>query len=199
MSESENSGEGLRTAPDRRRRKDQPVAENPDVHLDAPQLKLDEVKLNLLKILEVEIKGLDAELLLDVDLENLVGLLNRVVDTLGETLGDDKGAVRSLIEAGTKRLAQNNGGGSANEEGTLGQALDAAKRALMPSEEASDGSPEDHSDGSSSDDEANQQTHNVRYAVNETGDIIQTTLNDAGEVLDEEILGHVSDLRAERE
>ena len=80
---SESSTEENRPDTEQRnRRKDQPATKDPDIHLDVPQLKADEISLNLLGILDADIKGLDTELLLEADLDNLVDLLKRVVGAL---------------------------------------------------------------------------------------------------------------------
>ncbi len=204
MSEEGNSDKSQSPSPNNRvpnrvSRKDRPVTDNPDVHLDAPQLKVEELNLNLLKILNVEVKGLETELLLEADLQNLVGLLKRVVDALErgiDALEDGEDSASDVIEAlgRTIRTAtggsySDSGGDSGDGGGTGGgssarQALESVKNALD--------SYDDYDDGSS--DKGEQ---NTRYEVDDNGDITRLTLNEAGEVMEEEIMGNVSELSGE--
>ena len=207
MSEEGNSDESQSTSPNNRvpnrvSRKDRPVTDNPDVHLDAPQLKVEELNLNLLNILNVEVKGLETELLLEVDLQNLVGLLRRVVDALErgiDALEDGEDSASDVIEALGRTIRAATGGsysGSSSASGAGGgdgggssarQALESVKNALD--------SYDDYDDGSSGTSDKGEQ--NTRYEVDDNGDITKLTLNESGEVLEEEIMGNVSELSGE--
>lgn len=182
MSEDGNPDEGQGPASDRMRRKDRPVTDNPDVHLDAPQLKVDELNLSLLGILTADIKGLDTELLLEADLENLVSLLKRIVDALE----DDEDSASDMIEALGRAIGVATGRsypvGSGDGAGSPRQALEAVKHALDSYGERSSA----EGDGS------------MRYEVDANGEITRITLNEAGEVTDEQIVGNVSELSGER-
>ena len=210
MSEEGNSDESQSPSPNNRvpnrvSRKDRPVTDNPDVHLDAPQLKVEELNLNLLKILNVEVKGLETELLLEADLQNLVGLLKRVVDVLErgiDALEDGEDSASDVIEALGRTIraatggsysgssgAGGDGGGAGGGEGdsTARQALESVKNALD--------SYDDYDDGSSGTSGKGEQ--NTRYEVDDNGDITRLTLNESGEVMEEEIMGNVSELSGE--
>ena len=211
MSEEGNSDESQSPSPNNRvpnrvSRKDRPVTDNPDVHLDAPQLKVEELNLNLLNILNVEVKGLETELLLEVDLQNLVGLLKRVVDALErgiDALEDGEDSASDVIEALGRTIRAATGGsysGSSSASGDSGgdgggdgggssarQALESVKNALD--------SYDDYDDGSSGTSDKGEQ--NTRYEVDDNGDITRLTLNESGEVMEEEIMGNVSELSGE--
>ncbi len=147
MSEEGNSDKSQSPSPNNRvpnrvNRKDQPVTDNPDIHLDAPQLKVEELNLNLLKILNVEVKGLETELLLEADLQNLVGLLKRVVDALEKGIdaledGEDSAsdvieALGRTIRAATGGSYSDSGGASGDDGGAGGGADDSRKRPKRP-------------------------------------------------------------------
>ncbi|MDN5698421.1 MAG: hypothetical protein L0G70_10665, partial [Rubrobacter sp.] len=83
MNDESNQEDQIHTE-QRDRRKHQPATKDPDIHLDVPQLEAEEISLSLLGILKADIKGLDTELLLDADLDNLVDLLKRVIQALDE-------------------------------------------------------------------------------------------------------------------
>ncbi len=70
------------------------VVEEPDLLLDAPQLKAEEIRLDLAKVLKLEIKNLEAELLLEANLKGVVSVLEELVSVIGE----NPEIVRSLIE-----------------------------------------------------------------------------------------------------
>lgn len=128
MTGGENSNDGSSLDSGRTRRKDRPVTDNPDVHLDAPHLKVEELNLNLLGILTAEVKGLETELLLEADLENLVGLLRRVVDALE----DDEDSASEMIESLGRAIRAATGGsyseGAGNGTGSTREALEAVKK-----------------------------------------------------------------------
>lgn len=64
---------------------DDPVAQGAvDLLLDARQLKVEEIKLGLANLLSLELKNLEAELLLKADLEEVVTVLRHLVSTLEE-------------------------------------------------------------------------------------------------------------------
>lgn len=175
MGENRNTSEDSSKDSGITRRKDRPVTDNPDVHLDAPQLKIDELNLSLLGILNVEVKGLETELLLEADLQNLIGLLRRVVDALE----DDESSASEMVEALGRAVRAASGGSYSGENVNGGrsvrQVLEAAKNALDSYDEGPSG-------------------QGVRHEVDANGDVTRITLDEAGEVASEEILGNVSEL-----
>lgn len=164
----------------------------PDVLLDAPQLKVDELNLDLLKILKLEVKGLEAELNLRVDLSNLVGLLNRVVDTVG----GNRDALQALIDTLGNTLKE------AGSEDDLSKVVEAANGG---SEADGDGmatarTPGETVRGSSLLREStSDRGRSMRRSVNESGDVIEATLDEAGEVMGEKIAGNVANFLVEEE
>ncbi len=165
---------------ERNRRKDQPATKDPDIHLDVPQLKADEISLNLLGILDADIKGLDTELLLEADLDNLVDLLKRVVEAL-----DDEESGGSGLAGTIGKLVGSVARGASGKDEDVGQALDTLKSKLGPESGG-------ETNGSSS--EMDHGGQSVSHTVAENGDIIKATFDENGEVLDEEVVGNVSDL-----
>lgn len=153
-------------------RKDRPVVEAPDVHLDTPRLKVDELNLNLLGILTAEIKGLDTELLLEADLTSLVGLLERIVDALE----NDEASATDMVEALGREIRSSPTGSS-----TSGGVLETVKNALASSRGGGAG-------------ENGSVRQEIRHEVGQGGEVFRVTLDENGEVLEEEILGNVSDL-----
>lgn len=154
------------------------------------------MNLNLLNILSVEGKGLETELLLEADLQNLVDLLKRVVDVLERGVGaleNGEDSISDIIEALGRAIRTARGGSysgansaviATDSDGSpVKQALEAAKQAL-----------ESYEDRSSSEGE-----QSTRYEVDQNGDITKLTLNEAGEVIQEEIVGNVSELSEESE
>lgn len=180
----ESNEENPQDAEHKDRRKDQPATKDPDIHLDVPQLKADEIRLNLLGLLDADVQGLDAELLLEADLDNLVDLLRRVVEALDEEESSGSGlsdTLGKLLGSAARRASGKDGG--TDEE--VGQALDTL-RSKLGSESGG------KTNGSSS--EVNDGGQSVSHTVAGNGDILKATLNEYGEVLDEEIVGNVSDL-----
>ena len=184
---SESSTEENRPDTEQRnRRKDQPATKDPDIHLDVPQLKADEISLNLLGILDADIKGLDTELLLEADLDNLVDLLKHVVEALDDGEEDGGSGLSDTLSKLVGSAAQ--GASGKSEDGTgqeAGQTLDE-----LGSKLGSEGGG--NVNGDSSETEASGQS--VSHTVAKNGDILKATLDENGEVIDEEIVGNVSDL-----
>ena len=178
----ENNEENPQGGEERNRRKDQPATSDPDVHLDVPQLKADEIRLNLLGILDADIKGLDTELLLEADLGSLVDLLKRVV----EALDDDEEDGGSGLSDTLGKLIGSAARGASGKDGDAGQTLDKLKSTL--------GSQGGGKTNGSSSEVNGGDGQSVSHTVSENGDIIKATLDENGEVLDEEIVGNVSDL-----
>lgn len=74
----------------------QSVVENPDLLLDAPQLKAERIRLDLAKVLTLEINGLEAELLLEANLEGVVSILEELVEVVGENPEILRGLLETL-------------------------------------------------------------------------------------------------------
>lgn len=183
MNDESNQEDQIQTE-QRDRRKHQPATKDPDIHLDVPQLEAEEISLSLLGILKADIKGLDTELLLDADLDNLVDLLKRVIQALDEDDEESGGSgladtLERLIGSAAKGAS---GGGAEDQSEKISQMLETLR---------SQGGG--HANGASSESEAGD-GQSVSHTVAENGDILKATFDENGEVLDEEIVGNVSDL-----
>ena len=155
-------------APERSARRDEPdvVLDIPKLHVDEIDLKLDELKarvaleaqvLDLLRLdagvdaelrgVGLQIKGVDAEALLKVRLENLTVILDRVMNTidrnpqllerLTDRLGDALGGIAE--GAGTAVGELGRGAGSAVEE--IGGGVGGVAHALAPDPTRGNGGP----------------------------------------------------------
>ncbi|KPC69570.1 hypothetical protein ADL35_41675, partial [Streptomyces sp. NRRL WC-3753] len=118
------------------------TSEDPDVHLDVPQLHVDEIDLqveelrakvslqaevlSLLKLnvgadvelsgVELDIKGVDAQALLNVRLDNVAAIIGRVLATI-----DRNPQILEQITAGLGATAENLGAGAGTAVGELGE------------------------------------------------------------------------------
>jgi hypothetical protein len=201
--------------------------DEPDVLLDVPVLKVEEINLtveglrahvavlaelaDLVKLsvgadvaldkVELEIKGVEAQALLKVRLEQVRAILEKALDTIGEnpeilqslvrtvdrTLGEVGGAAREAVGEGgavseaTQRVGEATGqavgqvGQTANE--AVGQVTDQAGNLLEET--------------------VNEAGQTVQRVVDESGSVVERTLNESGEVLDEAVVGDASDTGSE--
>lgn len=150
------------------------LGEKSDLLLDAPQLKVDKLNLRIAKVLDLEIEGLETQLCLEADLENVVSLLNRLVSVIG----DNPEVLQNLLD-------------------TLREAIATASEAV---EEAADETGDEMGDASGSGpdrprtESGDEFGRTVRHEVDRGGDIITTVLDEDGEVLDEQITGNLEEL-----
>ncbi|MBA2693645.1 MAG: E3 binding domain-containing protein [Rubrobacter sp.] len=87
--------------------------------LDARQLKIEEVNLEISGLLDIEIKNLEAELTLDLDLDKLTVVLGRILEAVDEN-PESLRSVLETVESGVKNAAKD---GEAE-----GEATEAAER-----------------------------------------------------------------------
>lgn len=150
------------------------LGEKSDLLLDAPQLKVDKLNLRIAKVLDLEIEGLETQLCLEADLENVVSLLNRLVSVIG----DNPEVLQNLLD-------------------TVREAIATASEAV---EEAADETGDEMGDASGSGpdrprtESGDEFGRTVRHEVDRGGDIITTVLDEDGEVLDEQITGNLEEL-----
>ena len=137
------------------------AVEDPDLLLDAPQLKAGEIRLELAKVLNLEIEGLEAELFLEANLKGVVSVLEELVSVIGE----NPKILRSLLETIRRSLE------------TVGEVVE---ETVADSEDGTGGSAEEPADVSGQD---------IQRTVDEDGDIIQRRLDEDGRVLGEEVVG----------
>ena len=199
----------------------------PDVLLDVPVLKVDEIDLtveglrahvavlaelaDLVKLsvgadveldkVELTIKGVDAQVLLKVRLEQVRAILDKALTTIGEnpeilqslvqtvdrTLGEVGGAAREAVGEGgaVSRLA----GGVGDAAGqAVGQVSQTANEAV--------GQVADQA-GRLLEETVNQAGQTVQRVVDESGSVVERTLNESGEVLDEAVVDDASDSGSE--
>jgi hypothetical protein len=182
----------------------------PDVLLDVPVLTVEEIDLkveglrahvavlaelaDLVKLsvgadvsldkVELTIKGVEAQVLLKVRLEQVRAILDKALTTIGENPEILQSLVRTVDRTlgevgGTAREAVGEGGAVSQLTGGVGEATqrvgDAAGQAV------------------------GQVGQTVQRVVDESGDVIERTLNESGEVLEEAPVGDASDAGSEEE
>jgi ElaB/YqjD/DUF883 family membrane-anchored ribosome-binding protein len=167
----------------------------PDVLLDVPVLKVEEINLtveglrahvavlaelaDLVKLsvgadvsldkVELEIKGVEAQALLKVRLEQVRAILDKALSTIGE----NPEILQSLVRTVNRTLGQV--GQTANE--AVGQVADQV--------------------GSLLEESVNEAGQTVQRVVDESGSVVERTLNESGEVLDEAVVGDASNADSE--
>jgi hypothetical protein len=166
--------------------------EDPDVFLDVPVLKVEEINLELkdlrahvslradlanlvnvnvgvdayLDEVKLEIKGVEAQALLKVRLDRVLDTFDRALETIDnnpEILGGLLGTGSTGESASNDAETPSQGGGA-----SLGETTDEAGRT-------------------------------VQRSVDEAGDLVETTLDDSGAVTDEKVTGSLEDLSVEEE
>lgn len=144
--------------------KDPGVRSDTDLSLDAQQLRLDGVELSLANILTLKVERLEAELVLNADLEELAGLLQDLVSSLGDN--------PELLQNLTRSL-------TTTVEGVTEAATDSAE----PNEEEEP--PEDTGD---------EEPQEVRLTADEEGNLIETYFDEDGQITGERTKGSLEDL-----
>lgn len=135
-----------------------------DLMLDAQQLRVEGVSLSLAGILNVEIEHLEAELVLEADLEEVAGLLRQLVSTLGE----NPDLLQNLLQSLTTTV-----------EGVTEAATDDTE----PAEEAG-----------SSGGAAEGEVQEARLTVDEEGSVVETSFDKNGQITGEETVGSLEDM-----
>lgn len=175
------------TAPEQEYGDQAKSGEDPDVLLDVPVLNIEELNLELkdlrahislraeladlvsvnvgvdayLDEVKLEIKGVEAQVLLKVSLERVLETFNRALETIDHN---------PEILGGKPRATPNS-----------------AEGANLPPDSTPLGETTDEAG------------HKVRRSVDMSGDLMDTTLDDSGEVTDEVVTGSVEDLPVEQE
>jgi hypothetical protein len=199
----------------------------PDVLLDVPLLKVEEINLkveglrahvavlaelaDLVKLsvgadvgldkVELEIKGVEAQALLKVRLEQVRAILDKALTTIGEnpeilqslvrtvdrTLGEVGGTAREAVGEGgaVSRLTEDVGEAAGQAVGQVGQTANQAV-----------GQVTDQA-GSVLKETVNETGQTVQRVVDESGSVVERTLNESGEVLDEDLVGEASEADSE--
>ena len=202
----------------------------PDVLLDVPVLKVEEINLtveglrahvavlaelaDLVKLsvgadvsldkVELEIKGVEAQALLKVRLEQVRAILDKALSTIGEnpeilqslvrtvdrTLGEVGGAAREAVGEGGAVSQLTEGVGEATQR--VGDAAGQAVGQVGQRANQAVGQVTDQA-GHLLEETVNEAGQTVQRVVDESGSVVERTLNESGEVLDEALVGDASD------
>lgn len=183
-------------------------SDEPDVLLDVPVLNIDEINLevedlkahvslraelaDLVKInvgidvhlgkVNLEIKGVEAQALLKVRLEKILGTLDRALEAIEKTPQILDGAVRSVSQT-----AQEDAGQMAQRtEGTTRQGSEPTERADRaagsPPDETGDEAASEFADLQIEEEYVDGQGRIVERARDESGNIVEKTLDEEGNV-----------------
>ena len=205
-------------------------SDEPDVLLDVPVLKVEEITLkveglrahvsvmaelaDLVKLsvgadvgldkVELTIKGVEAQALLKVRLEQVRAILDKALTTIGEnpeilqslgqtvdrTVGEVGGAAREAVGEGDAVSQLSEGVGEATQRvgGAAGQAVGQVGQTANQAV----GQVTDQA-GSLLEETVDEAGRTVQRVVDESGSVVETTLNESGEVLDEAIVGDASE------
>ena len=210
--------------------------DEPDVLLDVPVLKVEEIDLmveglrahvavlaelaDLVKLsvgadigldkVELTIKGVEAQALLKVRLEQVRAILDKALTTIGEnpeilqslvrtvdrTLGEVGGAAREAVGEGgaVSQLTQGVGEATQRVGDAAGQAVgQVGQTANQAIEQVTEQA------GSVLEETVDEAGRTVQRVVDESGGVIERTLNESGEVLDESVVGDASEANSEGE
>jgi hypothetical protein len=211
-------------------------SDEPDVLLDVPVLKVDEINLtveglrahvavlaelaDLVKLsvgadvsldkVELEIKGVEAQVLLKVRLEQVRAILDKALTTIGEnpeilqslvrtvdrTLGEVGGVAREAVGEGGAVSQLTGGVGEATQR--VGAAAGQAVGQVGRTANQAVGRATDQV-GRVLDETINEAGQTVQRVVDESGSVLERTLSERGEVLDEVLVGNTSDASSEEE
>jgi hypothetical protein len=211
-------------------------SDEPDVLLDVPVLKVEEINLtveglrahvsvlaelaDLVKLsvgadvgldkVELQIKGVEAQALLKVRLEQVRAILDKALTTIGEhpeilqslvqtvdrTLGEVGGAAREAVGEGGAVSQLTEGVGEATQR--VGDAAGQAVGQVGQTANQAVGQVTGQA-GSLLEETVDEAGRTVQRVVDESGSVVETTLNESGEVLDEAIVGDASEADSEGE
>jgi hypothetical protein len=201
----------------------------PDVLLDVPVLKVEEITLtveglrahvavlaelaDLVKLsvgadvaldkVELTIKGVEAQALLKVRLEQVRAILDKALTTIGE----NPEILQSLVQTvdrtvgevgGTAREAVGEGGAVSQLAGGVGDAAGQAVGQVGQTANQAVGQVTDQA-GSLLEETVNEAGQTVQRVADESGSVVERTLNESGEVLDEAVVDDASDDESEGE
>jgi hypothetical protein len=209
-------------------------SDEPDVLLDVPVLKVEEITLkveglrahvavlaelaDLVKLsvgadvgldkVELEIKGVEAQALLKVRLEQVRAILDKALTTIGEnpeilqslvrtvdrTVGEVGGAAREAVGEGGAVSQLTEGVGEATQR--VGEAAGQAVGQVGQTANQAVGQVTDQADRLL-EETVNEAGQTVQRVVDESGSVVERTLNESGEVLDEALVGDASDADSE--
>jgi hypothetical protein len=201
----------------------------PDVLLDVPVLKVEEITLtveglrahvavlaelaDLVKLsvgadvaldkVELTIKGVEAQALLKVRLEQVRAILDKALTTIGENPEILQSLVktvdRTVGEVGdTAREAVGEGGAVSQLAGGVGDAAGQAVGQVGQTANQAVGQVTDQA-GSLLEETVNEAGQTVQRVADESGSVVERTLNESGEVLDEAVVDDASDDESEGE
>jgi hypothetical protein len=160
----DGNGSGDRSVPEERRKnaslKGRPPSSDPDVFLDIPEVKVDEIYLNVEELdahlslqarlanlvqlvagvhvhlgkVELDVKGVEAEALLKIRLENIYDVIDRALSTVDRNPQLVEGMIKTVDGAVDEvgQTAERALGPEGAVSKTADQAGDAAKRAVGP-------------------------------------------------------------------
>jgi hypothetical protein len=199
----------------------------PDVLLDVPVLKVEEINLtveglrahvavlaelaDLVKLsvgadvsldkVELEIKGVEAQALLKVRLEQVRAILDKALSTIGENPEILQSLVRTVDRTlgevgGAAREAVGEGGAVSQLTGGVGEAAGQAVGQVGQTANEAVGQVTDQV-GSLLEESVNEAGQTVQRVVDESGSVVERTLNESGEVLDEAVVGDASNADSE--
>jgi hypothetical protein len=199
----------------------------PDVLLDVPVLKVEEINLTveglrahvavlaelaeLVKLsvgadvsldkVELEIKGVEAQVLLKVRLEQVRAILDKALSTIGENPEILQSLVRTVDRTlgevgGAAREAVGEGGAVSQLTGGVGEAAGQAVGQVGQTANEAVGQVTDQV-GSLLEESVNEAGQTVQRVVDESGSVVERTLNESGEVLDEAVVGDASNADSE--
>jgi hypothetical protein len=195
----------------------------PDVLLDVPVLKVEEINLTveglrahvavlaelaeLVKLsvgadvsldkVELEIKGVEAQALLKVRLEQVRAILDKALSTIGENPEILQSLVRTVDRTlgevgGAAREAVGEGGAVSQLTGGVGEAAGQAVGQVGQKANQAVGQVTDQA-GHLLEETVNEAGQTVQRVVDESGSVVERTLNESGKVLDEALVGDASD------
>ena len=205
------------------------VSDEPDVLLDVPVLKVEEIDLkveglrahvsvlaelaDLVKLsvgadvaldkVELTIKGVEAQALLKVRLDQVRAILDKALTTIGE----NPEILQSLVQTvdrtvgevgGTAREAVGEGGAVSQLAGGVGNAAGQAVGQVGQTANQAVGQVTDQA-GSLLEETVNEAGQTVQRVADESGSVVERTLNESGEVLDEAVVDNASDAGSEEE
>jgi hypothetical protein len=158
--------------------------------------------VNLDKV-ELEIKGVEAQALLKVRLEQVRAILDKALTTIGENPEILQSLVRTVDRTlgevgGAAREAVGEGGAVSRLTGGVGEAAGQAVEQVGQTANEAVGQVPDQA-GNLLEETVNEAGQTVQRVVDESGIVVERILNESGEVLDEAVVGEASDVDSEGE
>ena len=182
-------------------RRDKSSADSdPAVLLDSPQLSSDGIELDIedvevAKIIRIgkvkaNIEGLEAQLLLEVRLKKVVDLVGRLLNSV------DRGVeqVTDLIDNNPETLQSV----AQIASNLLGEVVDNGSEDSAEQEEAGQDFNEAQGNGSVGE-TVDEEGRTVQRVVDESWNVVETTFNGSGEIVDEHTIGNLEDFLVEEE